>query len=177
MKAKTKPNPAVDEFTANPEDITPEEIAKASSPAEEQDGIFLRGLDGYEWKGQPLAPFNFQRRRAASTMGVRFGTLSDEESAEAEKTGWYKGIDTDVILLVWIHLQPIEGVLRAIRNPEQAFEKALEFGERESIEAGSPEFLAAAKFMKAIYTDLALSRGIYKQADGKEIKGKAGSKN
>ena len=162
-----KKKPIVDEFTENPEEI---QISKNTeeNPVTEQENIFTRGLDGAEWKGEALHPFSFQRRRAAATLGLRMGTLSEAEGKEFEATGLYKGIDSDVIIMLWVLTQPASEVLRAIRLPEQAFAKVMSFGEREEIEPGTAEFEQAAQIMISAFVDLAKSKGIYKAPKGAE---------
>ena len=155
----------VDEFSENPEEVV---VSKNSeeNPVAEQEGIFTRGLDGAEWKGEALHPFSFQRRRAAAALGLRMGTLSEAEGKEFEATGLYKGIDSDVIICLWVLTQPASEVLRAIRLPEQAFAKVMAFGEREEIEPGTPEFEQAAQIMISAFVDLAKSKGVYKAPSG-----------
>lgn len=162
-----KKKPTIDEFTENPEEV---QISKHTeeNPVTEQENIFTRGLDGFEWKGEALHPFSFQRRRAAAALGLRMGTLSEAEGKEFEATGLYKGIDSDVIIMLWVLTQPASEVLRAIRLPEQAFAKVMSFGEREEIEPGTPEFETAAQIMIGAFVDLAKSKGVYKADKGSD---------
>lgn len=162
-----KKKPIVDEFTENPEEVVVSKNTE-ENPVTEQENIFTRGLDGAEWKGEALHPFSFQRRRAAAALGLRMGTLSEAEGKEFEATGLYKGIDSDVIICLWVLTQPASEVLRAIRLPEQAFAKVMAFGEREEIEPGTPEFEQAAQIMIAAFVDLAKSKGVYKAPKGSE---------
>jgi hypothetical protein len=100
------------------------------------------------------------------------GTLSEAEGKEFEATGLYKGIDSDVIIMLWVLTQPASEVLRAIRLPEQAFAKVMAFGEREEIEPGTAEFEEAAKIMISAFVDLAKTKGVYKSPEGNS-KGKS----
>jgi len=161
----------IDEFSENPEEIVVTKNEQ-ENPLAEQENIFTRGLDGMEWKGEALHPFSFQRRRAAAALGLRMGTLSEAEGKEFEATGLYKGIDSDVIIMLWVLTQPASEVLRAIRLPEQGFAKVMSFGEREEIEPGTAEFEEAAKIMISAFVDLAKTKGIYKSPEGNS-KGKS----
>lgn len=171
-KSKTKPSPESEEYLENPEDIKLSVPAPGKSADQEQDDIFLEGTDGYFWKGKRLEPLSFNRRRAAYAMGLRFGSLTVDEATELEKTGFYRGIDTDVLIVLFLCKAPNSEVFRAIRLPEQALEKALTFGERENLEPGSKEFNAAATFMQKTFVDLLKTQGNYKPAEGKSKKAK-----
>lgn len=166
MKKKTsKKEVVVDEFTENPEDL---KIVAKEDPAEEQEDIFSRGLSGWDWKGKELFPFCKQRRMAAMGMGLRFGTLPAEDSAEFDQSGYYRGMESDVSIMLWILTVPKLQALRAIRYPEAALQKAIDFGEEEGLEPGTDEYQRAAMIMLQAFVDLAKVKGIYKSPHGKD---------
>lgn len=163
------------EFDENPEDVEINAIEKVRDPSDEQDEIFIRAINGGgEWKGKQIFPFCYNRRRAANTLGVRFGVLSSDEVESLQNEGHYKGIDTDAVIVLWLCSIPKSEVIKAQRLPEKAFERAMEFGEKQNIEPGTPEFVEAANYMIEEFVALAKSRGDFKTADGS--KPKAGSK-
>lgn len=171
MSAK-KQSQVADEYLENPEDISIDAASPGTDPHAEQDDIFVRGLTGGTFRGKPLAPLCFMRRRAANALGVRFGSLSADEVSALQNTGFYQGIDTDVVLVLFLlSISKVE-VIKALRLPEQYFEKALKWGEANNLEPGTAEFESGAAYMFDEFVSLAKARGEYKPAEGKAPKNK-----
>lgn len=159
-----------EEYLEAPEDFgTEEEIPKTKEETQEE--IFNRALDGGgTWKNkkgnkQTLSPFSYNRRRAAMAMDCRIFKLTEDEATALEATGYYSGIDTDAIIITWLCLQPTKDVLKAIRIPTLAFERALTWGEREEIEPGKPSFEAAVSFMALEFSDMQKAQGNFEEKD------------
>jgi hypothetical protein len=167
-----KAQPESDEFLENPEEVAVEKKQTAGSSPEEQEAILVEALSGKTWRGKQLEPFSYMRRRAAAAMGLRFFELTAEEREAAEEAQFYKGIDSDVVLVLFLCSLKKSEVLKALRLPEQAFAKAMDFGEKENLEPGTGEFTAAAEFMVGEFLALAKARGEFEPAEGKAKKGK-----
>ena len=156
-----------EEFLENPEDIKP---ATKQTSAEEQEAILVEALEGKEWKGRKLYPFSFMRRRAAALIGLRLSSLTDEEREEMEEKQYYNGLDTDIPVVLYVCSLKPEEVGRIRHNPERAFEKAMEFAEKENLEPGTKEFTAAAEFFVAEFTALAKAKGNFEPAEKTKTK-------
>lgn len=165
-----------DDFLENPEDISTPGNTAPKSKHEEQEEIFLRAVNGGgEWKcpgGKTLKlhPLSYARRRAAFAMGCRFGSLSNDEAEALQSDGYYKGLDTDVVIILWLCVQDPLTVMKALRLPEIAMGKALQFGEANQVEPGTPQFTAAAEFMMEEFVSLMKSQGKLVPVDKKSGK-------
>lgn len=173
-----------DEFDQAPEDISATVSKPDVSKEDEQEEIFLRGINGGgEWKTPEgkrlkLSPLSYNRRRAAFAMGCRFGSLSQDEVEALQADGYYKGLDTDAVIVTWLCLQDPSVVLKALRLPETALERALKWGEANDVEPGTAAFTAAAEFMMEEFMSLMKAKGKFQPAESgkKTPKGKSPGK-
>lgn len=146
----------------NPEDFVVELPGKDKDPHEFQDDIFVAGLIPGDFKGSALGPFNFLRSKAVNAMGFKFVCLSSDEIESLFQTGFYKGVDTDVILYVWSRLQAESTIYKAIRLPDVAFANAMKWAEKEELEPGTPWFDDAVMGMLNDLVANARAKGKYK---------------
>jgi hypothetical protein len=162
----TEPNPIDD--ILNPEDIDTATETAPQTPEEEQEGILRRALDGGVWNDTQLRPFSKRMRLASDNMGIRFGNLNPDEVSEANSSGFYRGIETDVTIHLWIRQQSDSKVQRAIRMPEPALGKALDWADSIGLDPEHPEWAAGLATMLRAYEDnkKAKASGDFRPADG-----------
>lgn len=162
----------IDEFTENPEDIVANGNAKKKTPSEEQDDILLEGFTGATFRGKKLEPWSFARRKAAAFMGLRWFYIDESDREQIEKDGFYRGMDTDLVIFLFLVSSPAEIVLKAWRDPDKALMDAMRFGEKNNLEPGTDDFLQGMKIMSATFVAYAKASGKFVPAEGKVKKGK-----
>jgi hypothetical protein len=140
---------------------SPEDVAKQVPDA---DDALLDAIAPKEWtdkdgKTHELFPLSPLRIRALHSMGIKLATLTPDQWDAFEETKYYPGLSGDVILFLWIMLQPESAVWRADRTPFPAYQAAMMWGERQGIEPGNPQFETAGLIMFDALAKLNAAKG------------------
>jgi hypothetical protein len=98
--------------------------ANELDPQELSERAFSRALQ-FSFRGKPLEPWTYIRKKAARAMGLRWGFVPDADFVTVAGTRLYKGWEDDALLVVWILHQPIEIIRSATVNPA-GFQETLE---------------------------------------------------
>lgn len=109
--------------------------------------------------GKELHPFDSQRYSAAQKMGLRMGQLNPVEFAEFETSGTYPSLFGDTVVVCFLCSSPKSTVIRALRLPDEALEKAYAWADEVGIGADMDKTATAAEFFGKTISNLYRVKG------------------
>jgi hypothetical protein len=109
----------------------------------------------YEFAGQKLEPFSRSRQTAAEAMGVKIASASFGSCAETlAETGSYPGFLADAQMIVWLCAQPVVASFRAVRKPDEAVSRAMQWWDANGGDIGSERHIELVETFGDIIGDL-----------------------
>lgn len=109
----------------------------------------------YEFGGMELEPFSRTRQTAAEAMGAKIASTSFGHYAETlSETGSYPGFLADAQMIVWLCSQPINASYRAVRKPDEAVTKAMQWWEANGGDIGGDEHIELLEVFGSIIGDI-----------------------
>jgi hypothetical protein len=109
----------------------------------------------HEFAGEKLEPFSRTRQTAAEAMGVKIVSTNFGQHAEQLiETGSYPGFLADAIAIVWLCAHPVSAAYRAVRKPDEATTRSLQWWEEHGGDVGSEAHIALIEAFSGIIEDV-----------------------
>jgi hypothetical protein len=109
----------------------------------------------YEFAGQKLEPFSRTRQTAAESMGAKIASASFGNCADQlAETGSYPGFLADAQIIVWLCSQPSSASYRAVRKPDEAVTKAMQWWEANGGDIGTARHIELMEAFGQIIEDI-----------------------
>jgi hypothetical protein len=122
----------------------------------------------YEFAGKKLEPFSKTRQTAAESMGVKIVSASfGRHAEELAETGSYPGFLADAIAIVWLCSQPISTAHRAVRKPDEATTRSMQWWEAEGGDVGSEKHIELIETFSSIIEDVFAVQATIEAPSGK----------
>lgn len=121
---------------------------------EQRDAAFL-DADAHEVFGVPLNPFSYSRMALCERMGMRLFRL---RAGDMDEAGRYDGWMQDVALVLWACASPDIDIKRALRDPDGAAMRAMEWMDQAGARWPNDRFHQATKEFWPIVHEVLIAR-------------------
>ena len=112
-------------------------------------------LKTYEFGGKQLYPFSAGRQAAAQLLGLRYGSLSDDDIEKFQETSTYDGIMMDAIFVVYLCTLNDVKATRSFASPGVVRREAMQWAEENNVSLGGSEnFRKVCEIFGSIMSDL-----------------------